>query len=193
MPRAAASDPLHNFRFHARAGGVAGVPGTNPTDVLQPEGVGEGFTASESEAGFASITSPEITLDEATYREGIFTYTQKYPGIPTINDLTMIRCTTKYDTAFFNWILGAIEGNEYRSDVTIFHVQRPNRDMALDTSAGQILDVNNEISKLMIIREGTPGRVKLASDLDANTSDISLAEIDVRCERVDIQRPTLAA
>jgi phage tail-like protein len=190
MTRAAASDPLHSFRFHARASGVVGVPGTLGTDVLQPEGTGEGFTATEAEAGFQAITTPEITLETAEYREGILTYTQKYPGVPSINDLTFSRGVTRYDTAFFNWILGAVEGNEYRADVTIFHVQRPARELSRDTSAGTVLDVSDEIAKRYIVRNGIPIRVKLAADLDANTSDISLGEIDVACERVDIERPS---
>jgi phage tail-like protein len=191
MARAAATDPLHSFRFHAKALGVAGVEGVNGSDVLQPEAGGEGFTASgKSEAGFTSITMPEITLETAEYREGILTYTQKYPGVPTFNDVTLSRGVARFDTSFFNWILGGIEGNQYRTDVSLFHVQRPQRTLARDTSAGTVLGVNDVNSKKVILREALPVRVKPAGDLDASTSDISLAEIDIGYERIDIERPT---
>lgn len=191
MARAAATDPLHNFRFHAKALGVAGVEGVSGNDVLQPEAGGEGFTASgKSEAGFTSITMPELTLEQGEYREGILTYTQKYPGVPSFSDVTLTRGVARFDTSFFNWILGAIEGNEYRSDIFLYHVQRPQRTLARDTSAGTILSVNDVNSKKVILREGSPVRVKLAADLDASTSDISTAEIDISFERVDIERPT---
>lgn len=192
MPRAAAQDPLQAFRFHARSNtGLAEVLGTNPNDLLQPEASSrEHIINNGAEAGFNSITMPELTLELGEYREGIMTYTQKYPGVPSVNDLTFNRGATRKDTAFFNWVLAAVEGNNYRDDITIYHIPRPQNTLNRDTAAGNNLPINDETSKRYICREAVPIRVKPSADLDASTSDVGLMEMDVAFERFDIERPT---
>lgn len=204
MGRAAATDPLHSFRFHATtveggASPVLGIAGTAASDVLQPNENGPGYIAGGgTQAGFQSITAPEVTNDPAEYREGIRTYTQKFPGIPSMNDVTLNRGCARLDTAFFSWMLAAVEGAEYRADIIIWHVQRPERDLSITegaggvlTAAGSELEVTPEISKRYILKEAFPTRVKIAGDLDASTSDISLAELDIAYERFDIKLPTV--
>lgn len=193
MPRPAASDPLHGFRFHVRSINPPTVQGAGG-DILQPDGdnpnagylIGEG-----AEAGSNSVTMPEITVEHAEYREGIRVYTMKFPGVPTIAEITLNRGVARNDTAFFNWVLAAIEGNEYRCDLIIYHVQRPALDSVADTSKGPNIDVTSEgiISKKYKLYECSPARVKIAGDADASTSDVSLAELDVAFERFDVERP----
>jgi phage tail-like protein len=205
MGRSAATDPLHAFRFHARmvpgdASPVNGIPGAGAADVLQPSETGDGFIAGQgSEAGFQSITSPELTQEPAEYREGIRTYTQKFPGVPSVNDITLIRGCARFDTAFFAWILAAAEGDEYRGDLTLYHIQRPKRSLAITEGAGGAvqmaaseIELTDENTKRYILRDAFPTRVKIAGDLDASTSDVSLAEIDVAYERFDVELPTAA-
>ena len=203
MGRSAATDPLHAFRFHARmvpgdASPVNGIAGAADADVLQPAEAGTGFIAGQgAEAGFQSITSPEVTQEIAEYREGIRTYTQKYGGVPSVNDITFIRGCARFDTAFFSWILAAIEGDEYRGDVSVFHVQRPKRSLAITEGAGgsvqmaaSEIELTDENTKRYILRDAFPTRVKIAGDLDASTSDVSLTEMDVAYERFDVELPS---
>lgn len=203
MSRAAASDPLHNFRFHARmvAGSpVSGIPGTSPADVMQPEARGSGYIAGgseNSEAGFQSISMPDVSDEVAEYREGIRTYTMKFPGVPSVTDATFMRGVARHDTSFFNWLLAAIEGDEYRADVVVYHVQRPKRTLSVTTGVGghsymaanelAVMDTN---TKRYIFREAFPIRVKMAADMDSTASDISIGEMDVAMERIDVERPT---
>lgn len=179
MARAQATDPLHNFRFHARAGAVAGLN----EDPLQPttlDSIGE-----TAEAGFQAITSPELTAEVAEYREGLLTYTQKYPGIPTTNDVTFNRGVARFDTAFFQWVTAAVEGREYRSDVTYLHALREGRTEPFNA----VDDFANASVKRYILRQAFPIRVKLAGDLDASTSDVSIAEMDVAYEKPEMVVP----
>jgi phage tail-like protein len=205
MGRSAATDPLHAFRFHARmvagaASPVNGIPGASDADVLQPAESGPGFIAGQgAEAGFQSITSPELTQEMSEYREGIRTYTQKFPGVPSVNDITLIRGCARFDTAFFSWILASAEGDEYRGDLIIFHIQRPKRDVAITEGAGASLqmaateiELTDANTKRYILRDAFPTRVKIAGDLDASTSDVSLSEMDVAYERFDVELPTAA-
>lgn len=203
MGRAAATDPLHAFRFHARmvpgdASPVNGIPGANADDVLQPSSAGPGYIAGQgAEAGFQSITAPELTQESAEYREGIRTYTQKFPGVPTVNDITLIRGCARFDTSFFAWILAAAEGDEYRGDLTIYHIQRPSRELSVTDSevkmAASEIELDDTNNKRYILRDAFPIRVKIAGDLDSSTSDVSLAEVDVAYERFDVELPAVAA
>ena len=186
MARAAASDPLHSFRFHVRANGNDSAEVNGSTDLLQPGGTGAGYTIGDgAEAGFQAVTTPEFTLEHVEYREGTKIYTEKYPGIPSVNDLTMSRGVARKDTAFFDWIVRAIEGAEYRCDLTIFHFIRGSRSVSFQSN-----DVADTNTKRYVIRNGSPGRVKVAADLDASTGDVSLAEVDVIMERFEVQRDT---
>lgn len=185
MARAQATDPLHNFRFHARAIAVDGL-GDDP---LQPGGAGQGFTVGDTaEAGFQACTSPEYTVEAAEYREGLKTYTEKYPGIPTTNDVTFSRGVARFDTAFYDWVTAAIEGREYRSDVTYFHAQREGRSHPFNATD----DFANDVSKRYILRNAFPVRVKIAGDMDASTSDVSLSEVDIAWENFDVVVPAAA-
>ena len=195
--RPAATDPLHAFRFHAamvEGSPVLGIPGASPSDVLQPISAGEGYIAGQgSQAGFQSITAPELTQEIAEYREGIRTYTQKYPGVPSVNDLTFIRGAARLDTSFFAWILAAAEGDEYRGDLVVYHIQRPERTVAIAgrdaQMAGSEIDLTDNNTKQYILRDAFPTRVKIAGDLDSSTSDVSLSELDVAYERFDVKLP----
>ena len=155
-------------------------------DLLQPGGEGAGFTIGDgAEAGFQSVTTPELNLEHVEYREGTKTYTEKYPGIPSVNDITMSRGASRKDTVFFDWIIRAIEGAEYRADLTIFHFIRGARSVPFQNS-----DVSDEWTKRYVVRNASPSRVKPAMDLDASTGDVSLAEVDVAYESFLIERDT---
>lgn len=182
MARAQQSDPLHNFRFHARAQPVAGLA---DVDVLQPGGSPSPGVGDTSEAGFSAITTPEYTVEAAEYREGIKTYTEKYPGIPTVNDLTFSRGVARVDTQFLAWTLAGIEGREYRSDITILHATRAGRTYPHNIATSF---PNNEV-KRYIAENCFPIRCKIAGDLDASTSDVGIMEMDVACERFGVIRP----
>jgi phage tail-like protein len=190
--RAQATDYLHNFRFHVRATWL-GV-GTDP---LQPGGnpsSGRGAPVSGllPEAGFQSVSTPEYTVESVEYREGLRTYAEKYPGIPTTNDLTFNRGVARLDTAFFDWVTAAIEGREYRADLTILHAVRVGRGAAL--GGGGVFNAATDFvpanSRIYNIRQAFPMRVKIAGDMDAGTSDVSLSEIDVSYETFDVAPPT---
>lgn len=161
MARAQKEDFLHSFRFHVRVsdGGVnlLGTP----------------------DAGFSAVSSPELTLEMVEYREGQFTYTRKQPGIPTVAEITMSRGVTTTNTQFWKWIKRAAEGGEYRADLQILHFQRT----ALDGAT-----VNTDLpGRTYEVHQAVPMRHKVASDLDATASEVSIQELDVAYEWFDIK------
>lgn len=187
MPRAQATDPLHGFRFHARAsaGNNAGLVSAIGEDPLQPGGSASAAVGDGSEAGFQACSTPDYTVEASEYREGLKTYTEKYPGIPTTSEVTFSRGVARADTAFYDWVTAVIEGRDYRADVTYFHAIRQGRSSPF--SATNDFVVAN--TKRYILRNAFPMRVKPAADMDASTSDVSLAEIDISYEKFDIRIP----
>jgi phage tail-like protein len=195
MARAQATDYLHNFRFHVRADTVAGL-GQDP---LQPGGTpgsgrGEPLGGLLPEAGFQAVTTPEYTVESVEYRDGLHTYAEKYPGIPTTNDLTFTRGVARNDSAFLDWVTAAIEGREYRSDVTVMHAVRVGRGSAAGANGlfNSTLDFTAQNSRIYKLFNAFPMRVKVSGDLDSGTSDVSLAEVDVAFESFSVAAPTAA-
>lgn len=175
--RAAADDLMQGFRFHATAQDFAG------KDPLQP-----GFVrGSDSEpfegggqAGFQSVTLPELSLEAVEYREGTFLWTQKYVGPPTVSNCTLMRGVAKKDLAFYDWCMNAVNGAEYRSDVTIWQYQRA--EMADATSA-----TTGSTMRRVICHNCIPSRVKPGADLDSMSGEVSLAEVDFELESFELK------
>jgi len=174
MVRAASSDFLQGFRYH-----VVANDGTR--DPLEYAMMGDDNKArpTGAVAGFQSVTIPELSVEASEYREGTFEWTQKYPGVPTISDITLIRGITKYDTAFYNMVLASIRGQQYRADVTIYHYQRAEMSQALSGTADQ------DVRKISC-GECFATRAKADGDLEAMTGDISLGEVDLAVEHFEI-------
>jgi len=191
MARAQATDPLHNFRFHA---GLAEGDGNRWGGDLSSDVIGN----SKGEAGFNTFTAPEVTLEWVDYREGIRIYTEKYPGIPTMNDLTLGRGVARAETNFFEWMLAALENREYRADLNVYHFPRDSmtRNAANGSQPGEGLDGLGlpddalDLAKVYRIFNAGPGRVKIAADMDATSGDVSITEMDIVYERFDVIVPT---
>lgn len=132
--------------------------------------------------GFNTLTMPEYTLDIAEYKEGIWTYRRKFPGEVTVSDVTMTRGAAKKDSAFHDWVVAGIEGNEYRTDLKIQHFHR-------DDVAGKTDYSQSTPSRTIDLAEALPMRVKPGSDFDSLTSDVSIQELDVAIERLTLSFP----
>jgi phage tail-like protein len=172
--RAANTDFMQGFRYHVIASD------SNGTDPLQGvEDGADGRGAGDVQAGFQSVTIPELSVEASEYREGTFEWTQKYPGPPTVSEITLMRGITKRDSSFFKMIMASIRGTEYRSDVSIYHYQRS--EMSLATSADPGTDTREiKCGECFAIR------AKPAGDFDSMTGDVSLAEVDLAIEYFDI-------
>src|SRR5271170_545890 len=99
MARAALTDYFQKFRFHV----------VEPNAFLNPA------------AGFHAASIPEVSTENAEYRDGVTTYTKKQPGIPTIAEITLSKGVVRQSSDFFNWLTTVIEGaGNYRTDLEIW-------------------------------------------------------------------------
>lgn len=121
------------------------------------------------EAAFNTCVVPEATLEQVEYNEGNNLNRIKQPGLPTYGDLTLTRGVTIKDSKFYEWLTQTAVGGEYRADVMIEHKDR----------AG-------ETQRTYIAYDAFPTRVKLAMDMDAASSEISVQEIDLAYERIGL-------
>lgn len=163
MARAQATDFIHSFRYQvvADAGAPAG-------EIFDPQ------------AGFSNITTPEMNAEPAEYKEGIHTFPRKYPGAPTVTNITMQRGVVKNESRFYDWMKQVVNGGEYRTDleIRVFHRE----------DFGEVENADRGTpSKIVRLFNAFPSRAKPVGDLDAVTSDVSLREIDVEFENFDIE------
>lgn len=143
------------------------------------------------EAGFSACTTPEVSTEPVEYREGTSIYGRKYPGVPSIADITLSRGVARNDSTFWDWMRQVVEGlggsGEYRADLTIKHYHRQealDRGLPADTpppATNTIIDTANP-ARQYFVHEAFPIRHKVAADLDATASEISIMELDVAYE-----------
>lgn len=185
MARAAQSDFLHSMRFH-----VTTDFGTQNSPLnIQFDGSG----TTEVPAGFMSCTTPEATTEAVEYREGTFNYARKFPGNTTVSDVTLQKGVTQGNSRFWAWLRVVIEGSgDYRCNMSIKHFNRNVLARPVPPSAGAIPNATNAAttatpSRTYQLYEAFPIRHKVAADLDASSSDISIMELDVAYEYFDVE------
>ncbi len=171
MPRPIASDFYQAFRFAVSIG----TPGSD--------------YITTANAGFNNITTPELSMESAEYREGTYVWTRKQMGVPSVSDATFQQGISSLaeggnGAPFMAWALAAINGAEYRTDITIYNIHRADVAGARDTFdiSGKVVGVVG--SRALTLHEAYPIRVKPEADFDATSSEVAISEMDVACEYI---------
>jgi phage tail-like protein len=170
MARPTATDFFHNMRF--------GVDLANSS-----------FLAGGWPAGFSACTTPEASNEAVEYREGQQVYTQKFPGLPTMNDLTLSKGVVLSRNQFYDWMFSTIEGGVgYRADVIITHYHRSALPGfgGFGTANTTSIPDGSVANRKYSCYEAFPIRCKVAGDLDATSSDVSVSELDISYEYFSI-------
>lgn len=161
IARPQADDLIQSFRFQVREDDALGVI--------------------DSTAGFNNVTTPEVSLEIAEYREGNRVYTIKQTGVPTVEACTLQRGIAKAERNFADWILKkALGGQQYRTQLSI-EVYAQDQDAKANDEKSPIREIT--------CKEALPTRVKLVGDLDATSSDINIQEVEAACEEVVLSKP----
>jgi phage tail-like protein len=181
MARPVTSDFLQNFRFHVSV--MEGFDGISFS--------GSGSPHVSGEAGFQSASLPDISIEAAEYREGTFKYTKKFPGPPTISDVSLMRGVVAADTAFFDWAISTISGGAYRCDIKILQYQRG--DLPTPSNPAENASIPAEAARIYKCFECVPTRAKPAGDLDATSGEVAMAECDFALEYFTVENPPPAA
>lgn len=182
MARASAEDFLQNFRFHVIADLAAPESGTDP---LKYEASGD-----RGVAGFQSVSMPSYSVNPTEYRDGISVFTHKQPGIPSVDDITLMRGVVRKDTVLLDWMFRYFNGNAFRCDLTIFQWdqtgQPPDRSGRWDKSSGGF---DSARARIIRIFDAFPTTVKPGGDMDATSDEVSVSEVSIAYERFEIDTP----
>lgn len=128
-------------------------------------------------AGFTQASMPEITVDAQEYREGTFKYTQKFPGVPNVGECQLMKGIFKKDSDVFRWLLLTINGGaDYRSDIIVqqYHISDE-------------FGINGTPSRITRLKEAFPTSVKPTADFDATAADVSLKEVTLSLEEIEVE------
>jgi phage tail-like protein len=187
MARALATDFLHSMRFQV---------------VVNNGGEPQTALGTDADAGFSNVTTPEVSVEAVEYKEGTMVYTRKYPGNPTMSDVTLSRGVARLDSSFWDWLRVVVEGGvgadaEYRVDLDIKHYHRDTSLVragvgGVNNANATNLDVTTP-ARTYHVRQAFPIRHKVAGDLDATASEISIMEIDVAYENFEVTEHTAPA
>jgi len=157
MARAASTDFYLNFRFH----------------VLDPAGGNL-----DPVAGFTSVSTPDITVDVADYREGIYRWTRKFPGVQSVGEVQLSKGTARRESDFFNWVLKVINGGvaTYRTDLIVmeFHITDE-------------FGINGSPSRILRCRECFPSSTKPMADKDSTGSEVAMQELTITVEEIEVE------
>jgi phage tail-like protein len=123
--------------------------------------------------GFATVTLPTMSQDVVEYKDGTMVYRRKFPGDPTFDDVTFTRGIANGSTELYAWMKNTANGGEYRSDMKIEHLHRT------DTAAGTGL-------RQIKLLEAFPISCKVGSDLDGTNFEVSIQELTVAIENIEI-------
>jgi phage tail-like protein len=183
MARPAATDFIHSMRFQVEvfsqndAGYLTGLPGYQVEGMAIPQ------------AGFTTCSIPELSIESVEYKEGTFVYPRKYPGNPSVSDCSFARGVAREDSTFWKWARNSVEGSgggvEYRLDLQIKHYHR-DQILPGQQQGGVAILENVTPGKVYRLWECFPIRCKPAGDLDATSSEISIQEMDVAVERLEV-------
>jgi phage tail-like protein len=154
--RSVNDDPYQNFRFHVYdSGGILNV--TNPS------------------GGFSSVSVPELNIDMGEYREGLWIYSQKFPIRPHFTPLSLHKGVMRNDSVLYKVAKSAVEGKLYRTDIIIKQFHRTD-------VTGLINYKNSSASREIRAYNCVPIRYRPSSDLDSQSPDISIEEMDFEVE-----------
>jgi phage tail-like protein len=154
--RSQSTDPFSMHRFHV-------------TDT-------EGFlNLATPAAGFNTLVAPEMTVGTVEYQEGTQLYRRKFPGEVTFAPITLTKGVVKNDTSFYKWVRASAENKSYRTNLIIKHFHR------------------DDVTGMVEYRTATPyreyrlfnafsNRVKMASDFDSMSAEISIEDLDIEYE-----------
>lgn len=175
MARSGVSDPLQNYSFALRE--LASPPvGNNP--LLSAPVLGE--DGSTSLIGFQSISMPDVTLELKEVNEGNWPHIHKVPMTRmTTGDVTLTKALYPKNSDFNTWIFQSVWGRgSVRRSFVIVHLARQVETLGARFDDGRFIHIHNCL----------PVSWKPGSDLEANSSDVSLEELTIHVERISLER-----
>ena len=125
--------------------------------------------------GFSSMTAPEISVEQVDIQPGNFEYKTSFVKTADVGAITFQRGVRFFDSDFYDWIVKAVNGNRRsRRNVVLVHF------MTYGTTIRQLNTAVRVPGKMWVLPGCIPIRYKAASDFDASSADVSIAELEIK-------------
>jgi len=196
VARSVRTDHAQNYKFRATVVDDA----SGPFGFTLPTNLPQVFTTLGNFASFSRISIPSISMDTEEFKEGNWPFRRRVITAASVDTVTMEKGVTLYDSDFWLWAMGAVNGVVSRKAVVI-HLMHRTQEPALQPSQQAVrqnapnltgnVSFNGStlvnatikpaipiIAKAWILHDAIPVRVKPASDLDATSGEVSIAEIE---------------
>ena len=175
MARAQRTDYLQAFRFHLTDAG-----GDNKT---QPALQG---TIAGRPAGFQSISGLTISGEPEEIREGNYPFPHHVLSKGSVGTVTLSRGIVPEDSDFYLWFSAVLFGRGIgRRNLRLDILRRPNLNLSDDPTNRVGEDPQSAIGKSFLLHKCIPVSMSLYEGLDASSSDVLIASLDVQPEFVE--------
>lgn len=135
---------------------------------------------------FKSVTVPEVSVSEETYKSGEDLYPKKQPGIAEVGDLAVERGIVYNDSELMPAILAAIGGSpapEYRFDVHLYEYHLSD----LVGTDEDVALVNVAPSRITTMHNCWVKSAKPTADKNGDSGAIALETMTFSCERIEVE------
>lgn len=206
MARTVRTDHVQNYRFRVAVvdGGSQGLLANLATGAITLFG--------GRYASFSKVNIPNVTLETQDIQEGVWPFKRRVITGASLDTVSLERGVTLIDSSFWQWAIGAITGDIARKTVIIELLHRtqepalypgPQQDRLRAASltatatfrGGDVITASIKpsipvVAKRWVLHECIPVRVKPASDLDATSAEVSLAELEIHANYMEQSVPT---
>jgi phage tail-like protein len=153
-------------------------------------------------AGFASVTSPEMTLELETIKEGTSQFDHFVAKRASVGPIALSRGVRFNDAEFWKWISGHLSGQMPKRTLLLVQFTKAKAHIGSrlsdrgqgispsDRATQRLSDVTaQEVrtdyllrvpGKTWVLVDCTPSRYKSGSDMDAKSSEVSIAELELQ-------------
>jgi phage tail-like protein len=205
MARTVRTDHAQNYRFRATVIDEGGQAGVGILAATATSLFGGAF------GSFSRISIPSMHAETQDFKEGVWPFTRKAITGASMDTVLMERGVTFLDSSFWRWAVGAITGDISRKMVIIELLHRaqapvlypgPQQDRLKastltgtatfrggDVITATIKPAIQTVAKRWVLHECIPIRVQPASDLDASSAEVSLAQLEIHGNYME-QLPT---
>jgi len=152
------------------------------------------FSIFDPALGFSACSAPEVSLELREVQPGNWEYKKRAVKSADVAPVVLSRGSRFYDSDFWIWMNNAVKGKQpLRRNIVLVHFMgfRPLAAALDGDTSGSLPDelaITSLVTRLparaWFLQACLPTRYKAGGDFDANSSDVSIQELEVQPEDV---------
>lgn len=167
MPRSRQLDRLQDHRFWL-------------VDIM-PSAVYPFYVLGSPLLGFQTISAPEITLESDKVKQLNSMYKRSVYTGGDVSPITLTRGVSMYDNTFWSWLQIALRGYDFPNrDLLLIHFSQIGGKLEIPVPIDSWEGIQRVPGKAWLLWDCIPTRYKAASDFDAASGQVSIAELEIQ-------------